>query len=140
VAFFSSELNRHLPRFVSWFPQPQAWKVDAFSFSWKNLAGFCFPPFNLIQFILSKLMREEADADLVTLFLPSQPWFPMAMELSCDAPQVFLPSPDLIIDLSTGRGSSPDAEQFNPTNRVAIIRRFFQEHGLLESAIKLILA
>jgi len=96
VDLFASEWNRQLPRFVSWFPQPQAWKVDAFSFSWKNLAGFCFPPFNLIQFALSKLLREEADAVLVTPFWPSQPWFPTAMELSCEAPRVLHPSPDLL--------------------------------------------
>jgi len=52
---------------------------------------FCFPPFNLIQFVLSKLLRGEADAVHATPFWPSQPCFPTVMELSCDAPRVLIP-------------------------------------------------
>jgi hypothetical protein len=96
VDLFASHWNRQLPQFVSWLPQPQAWRVDAFSLSWKDLAGFCFPPFNLIQFVLSKLLRDEADVVLVTPFWPSQPWFPSAMELSFDAPRILQPRPDLL--------------------------------------------
>jgi hypothetical protein len=75
VDLFASEWNLQLPLFVSWFPQPQALRVDAFSFSWKNQDGFCFPPFNLIHFVLSKLLKKKADLVLVTPFWPSQPCF-----------------------------------------------------------------
>ena len=73
VYLFASEWNRQLPIFVSWFPQPQAWRVDAFSYSWKNLDGFCFSPFNLIPFVLSNLLKEKADLVLVTHFGRANP-------------------------------------------------------------------
>ena len=38
---------------VSWFPQPNCFRVDAFSISWKGLSAECFPTFNLIPVCLS---------------------------------------------------------------------------------------
>jgi hypothetical protein len=96
VDLFASEWNHQLPRFVSWFPQPKCWKVDAFSFPWKGLGAFCFPPFSLIPFCLSKLMREEAEAIFVTPYWPSQPWFPIIMDLAVAVPRLLRPSPDLL--------------------------------------------
>jgi hypothetical protein len=96
VDLFASEWNHQLPQFVSWFPQPKCWKVDAFSFPWKGLGAFCFPPFSLIPFCLSKLMREEAEAIFVTPYWPSQPWFPIIMDLAVAVPRLLRPSPDLL--------------------------------------------
>ena len=96
VDLFASEWNHQLPRFVSWFPQPKCWKVDAFSFPWKGLGAFCFPPFSLIPFCLSKLISEEAEAVFVTPYWPSQPWFPIIMDLAVAVPRLLHPSPDLL--------------------------------------------
>ena len=96
VDLFASDWNHQLPRFVSWMPQPQAWRIDAFSVNWRGLGGYCFPPFNLIPFCLSKLREEEADVVLVTPYWHSQHWFPMTMELSFDAPRLLLPHPGLL--------------------------------------------
>ena len=96
VDVFASEWNRQLPKYVSWTPQPNCWKVDAFSFPWKDLGAFCFPPFNMIPFCLSKLMEEEAEAVLVTPYWPSQPWFPVALDLAVAAPRLLRPCPDLL--------------------------------------------
>ena len=35
IDLFSSRLNKKLSRFISWFPEPGAFHVDAFSLSWK---------------------------------------------------------------------------------------------------------
>ena len=70
VDLFASDWNKQLPRFVSWFPQPHCWKVDAFSLPWRGLGAFCFPPFSLIPFCLSKVLREEAEVVLVTPYWP----------------------------------------------------------------------
>ena len=96
VDLFASDWNKQLPRFVSWFPQPNCWKVDAFSLSWKGLNAYCFPPFSLIPFCLSKLTEEKTGAVLVTPFWPGQPWFPHIMDLAVAVPRLLLPSPDLL--------------------------------------------
>jgi hypothetical protein len=93
---FASEWNHQLPRFVSWFPQQKFWKLGAFSFPWKGLGTFCFPPFCLIPFCLSKPMREEDETVFVTPYCPSQPWFPIIMDLAVAVPRLFRPSPDLL--------------------------------------------
>jgi hypothetical protein len=42
-------LNYQFQKYVSWQPDPMAWKTDVFSISWKNLRVYAFPPFNLIS-------------------------------------------------------------------------------------------
>jgi hypothetical protein len=75
VDLFASSWNAQLPIFVSRFPQPGAWNTDALSLNWKALAGYCFPPFNLIPFCLTMVRQEQADIVLVTPYWPSQCWF-----------------------------------------------------------------
>ena len=96
VDLFASSWNAQLPRFVSWEPQPGAWRVDAFSFSWKESTGFAFPPFSLIKDCVAKVKREQADLILITPFWPSQPWFPAILDLVCEPPLVFPLSNDLL--------------------------------------------
>ena len=48
VDLFSSHyLNRQLDKFVTWYPKPGSFKVNAFSFSWTDYCPYTFPPFNL---------------------------------------------------------------------------------------------
>ena len=96
VDMFASSWNAQLPIFVSRFPQPGAWKTDALSVCWKDLAGFCFPPFSLIPFCLSKIRREKATIVLIAPFWPSQYWFPSLLELATDFPLLLPPSRSLL--------------------------------------------
>ena len=96
VDLFANSWNAQLPIFVSRFPQPGAWKTDALSLSWKALAGYCFPPFNLIPFCLTKVRQEQAEIVLVTPYWPSQCWFPSLMELATDIPLLLFPSKSLL--------------------------------------------
>ena len=68
VDLFASSWNAQLPRFVSWTPQPGAWRVNAMSFGWKGLDGYAFLPFPLIDNCLSKMRREESEVILVCRF------------------------------------------------------------------------
>ncbi len=43
IDLFASYLNRQLPRYVAWHPDPQASFVDAFSISWSNEIFYAFP-------------------------------------------------------------------------------------------------
>jgi hypothetical protein len=96
VDLFASEWNAQLPKYVSWFPQPGAWKTEAFSFSWTNLEGYAFPPFNLIPNCLSKVRQDQASLILVTPYWPSQSWFPSALEMSTDFPLCLSPCQDIL--------------------------------------------
>jgi hypothetical protein len=55
-----------------------------------------FPPFCLIPFCWSKPTREEDETVSVTPYWPSQPWFPIIMDLAMAVPRLLRPSPDLL--------------------------------------------
>ena len=93
---FTSDWNARCPRYVSWFPQPRAWKVEALSISWKDLHGYAFPPFNLIKNCLTKLVQDQSTVVLVSPYWPSQSWFPTILELTMDIPRVLEPSQSLL--------------------------------------------
>ena len=94
---FASCWNAHLPRFISWKPQPNALSTNALSFNWKSCAGYAFPPFSLISKCLSKVRRERAGLVLVCPYWPSQSWFPDLLQLVCDVVLVLPPGPGLLI-------------------------------------------
>uniref|UniRef100_A0A0P6EQZ6 Reverse transcriptase/ribonuclease h/methyltransferase n=1 Tax=Daphnia magna TaxID=35525 RepID=A0A0P6EQZ6_9CRUS len=96
IDLFSSHWNTQLPLFVSWRPQPGAAAVNAFSLNWLNHSGYAFPPFSLIPKCLEKLRREKANLLMICPVWPSQPWFPVLLELACDVPILLVPSHDLL--------------------------------------------
>ena len=60
VDLFASKWNAQLPIFVSWRPQPNSWRVNAFNLSWSSLMGYAFPTFSLILRCLTEIRRERA--------------------------------------------------------------------------------
>ena len=136
VDVFASEWNRQLPKYVSWSPQPNCWKVDAFSFPCKDFGAFCFPPFNMIPFCLSKLIEEEAEAVLITPYWRSQPWFPVALDIAVAAPRLLRPCPDLL--------TSPTGDPLVANDSIWLIawrfRRRLSKNGVSDVASSLILS
>lgn len=65
IDLFVSRLNKRLPNFVSWFPEPGAYAVNAFSLSWSNMLPYIFPPFNLIGKVLNKIINDKVDRALM---------------------------------------------------------------------------
>lgn len=102
VDLFATRLNTQLPKFVSWKKEPQAWKVDAFSFSWKDLNGWANPPFGLIARLLAKVRREGSTITLVAPLWRTQPWFPSLGELCIDFPIILPNRQDLFLPGSLG--------------------------------------
>ena len=88
VDLFAANWNKQLDCFVSWKHQPDSLAIDALSLNWRWMRGYLFPPFCLIARCLSKILRDEADVTLVVPYWPTQPWFPMALELVCDVPRM----------------------------------------------------
>ena len=74
VDLFASRLNAKLPKYVAWTPDPDAWKIDAFSFSWHNQCMYAFPPFSVISKVVMKAARDGADLVLVMPEWTAQPW------------------------------------------------------------------
>jgi hypothetical protein len=56
-----------LPKFVSWFPEPGAYAVNAFSLSWKDMIPYIFPPFNLIGKVQYKIIVDKVDRALMVV-------------------------------------------------------------------------
>lgn len=110
IDLFASRNNYQIDRFVSWFPQPGAWAVDAFSFSWKNLKPYIFPPFSLISRILNKILDDEVEkALLVVPHWISQSWFPLLLSVIISLP-VRIPRHRDVLTL-------PHNGQFHPMGR-----------------------
>ena len=75
---------------MSWHPDPLAWKVQALSFNWKNLRGYAFPPFSLLNKVARKIQTEQADIIVITPFWQTQTWFPAFLSLAVESP-ILLP-------------------------------------------------
>ncbi|MCG7875172.1 MAG: reverse transcriptase domain-containing protein [Candidatus Thiodiazotropha endolucinida] len=80
IDLFSSRLNKQLDKFVSWFPEPGAFKTDAFSFSWQSFSPYIFAPFNLVGRVINKMVADQVDRAIFIIPLwKSQSWFPLLM-------------------------------------------------------------
>ena len=77
VDMFASRLNAKLAKYVSWEPEPENWRTDAFSFNWNNMFLYCFPPFSLLPRVARKIRRDGARAIVVAPHWPAQPWHPL---------------------------------------------------------------
>ncbi|KZS06436.1 Uncharacterized protein APZ42_030117 [Daphnia magna] len=97
IDLFAASWNAQTPEFVSWFPQPGASLNDALSFSWVGLYCYVFFPFFLIKNCLSKIRREKSELILVLPYWPSQPWFPVLLELASATQGIFRPSGNLLL-------------------------------------------
>ena len=81
IDLFASRLNKQINTFVSWFPEPGAYKNDAFSFSWNGLSPYIFAPFNMIGKVVNKIIQDEVErAILIAPLWRSQAWFPLLLE------------------------------------------------------------
>lgn len=78
IDLFASRKNRKLPKYVSWHPEPDSWRVDAFSFDWDQHFFYAFPPFSMVARVARKLYQDGASAILVTPLWTTQPWLAAA--------------------------------------------------------------
>ena len=92
-----------LPRYVSWIPDPNAVRVDAFTLDWGTQYNYAFPPFSLIPQVVQKLEEYQAEMVLVAPHWPTQFWFPKLTRLLVQNP-VLLPSQPNIVHLPFNPG------------------------------------
>lgn len=65
VDAFASRVNHKCDRYWSWFPNPEAEGVDAFTFSWANDLVYLFPPVYLVGRTLRKIRADRVKGILV---------------------------------------------------------------------------
>ena len=104
IDLFASRLNKKCPQFVSWKPDPDAYFVDAFTQSWRNLNFYAFPPFSLVNKMLGKIAVDQAEGLIVVPLWTSQPWFPRLLRLLIRDPIVL---PLNILSLSYKEATHP---------------------------------
>ena len=95
---FASRLNFQFANYVSYKPDPDAVAVDAFSFSWKDINFYAFPPFSILHRVLKKVLMEKAQGILVVPDWPTQVWWPLLLRLLVQKPWE-LPARDTILYL-----------------------------------------
>ena len=97
IDLFASRISHQLPIYISWLPDPKAWKIDAFSIDW-NLEGiYCFPPFCLISRILHRVILQQASMLIIVPLWQQRPWYPQLLDLLVDFP-ILLPKTNIISD------------------------------------------
>lgn len=86
---FATRLNTQLPKFVSWFPDPEAFASDAFSICWTDLyLPYIFSPFSVIQRVLQKITEEKVRKVLMVVpWWKTQSWFPLLLNCLIDFPR-----------------------------------------------------
>lgn len=105
IDLFASRNNKKCNKFVSWFRDPDAFLVNAFTFSWREYYFYAFPPFSLLPRLLKKIRTDEATGIVVAPYWPSQAWFPEFKNLLVSEMLVIPPSKNLLF--SSFRNSHP---------------------------------
>ncbi|XP_044179907.1 uncharacterized protein LOC114968520 [Acropora millepora] len=75
IDLFASRLNKQLPVFCSFRPDPEASFINAFTISWSNKKLYCFPPFSCILQVLQKVIQDQATCVVVVPDWPTQAWY-----------------------------------------------------------------
>ncbi|KAK3099298.1 hypothetical protein FSP39_002298 [Pinctada imbricata] len=91
IDLFANRLNRQLPVYCSWKPDPEAVGTDAFTMDWTQMKRpYLFPPFCLIGKCLAKARMQMTTMLIVTPVWQSQPWYPTILRM-CIASPILLP-------------------------------------------------
>ena len=95
---FATRLSKHLPRFVSWRPNPETKSVNAWAQDWSNFRGYAFFPFSLVGRCLKQVQTQNVPT--LVLIAPvrrTQPsWYSLLLELSMTSPRLLPPIPGLL--------------------------------------------
>ena len=87
IDLFATSENHKLPVYVAPFLDPQAWKIDAMTFSWSGLWAYAFPPTALIPKILHKIREENVEVIMIAPYWPKRPWTIEVVELATEPPR-----------------------------------------------------
>ena len=86
IDLFASRLNKQLPRYVAWRPDPAAEDIDAFTVDWSDTYFYAFPPFSLLTRVLQKITEDKAEGIIIAPVWTTQPWFTQVMRACVQTP------------------------------------------------------
>ena len=133
IDLYATRLNTHLPKFVSWKPDPTSCFVDSFTISWNSLYFYDFLTFFQIHRCLKKIMEEQVPQGITTLpFWPTRVWWPQLLKMLI-AMQFLLPKQEELLSLSH------PPQTLNPFRRKLTMLACLLS-GISEAAVKLIMA
>lgn len=82
IDLFATRFNHKLPKYISPFPDPLAHGVDAMSLEWSRQTLYAFPPFALVNQVITKFEQsQQCRMILVAPFWPTRNWFGTLMKL-----------------------------------------------------------
>lgn len=76
VDLFATRVNKKCTKYCSWERDPEAYCINAFTWSWTEEFWYAFPPFSLISKVLKKVREEGSTGILIVPYWAGQPWFP----------------------------------------------------------------
>lgn len=97
IDLFATRINKKCNKFVSWFPDPESWKVDAFTIRWSEFFFYAFPPFSIITRVLEKIVQEKGLGIVVVPYWPTQAWYPLFTKLLLEKPIYFKANKFLLV-------------------------------------------
>lgn len=101
IDLFAARANAKCDLYVAWKNDPDAFKLDAFTLSWKPYFFYAFPPFVLITKVLQKIISEQSEGIVVVPDWPTQPWYPVFHRLAISKPIHFGPCDNLLKSYSS---------------------------------------
>ena len=97
IDLFASRLNKKLPKYVSWKPDPESTFIDAMDMSWENSFIYLFPPFSMLWPVVAKLEEDRVHRAIIVMpDWPTQSWYPRIMKKSLSK-HITIPSSKLIL-------------------------------------------
>lgn len=100
IDLFANKYNAKCQKYISWFPDPDAYTIDAFTITWLGMFFYAFPPFSLLNRVMQKIKTEKATGIVVVPMWPSQPWFPLFTSMVVSEKIVLEPRPNLLLSHS----------------------------------------
>lgn len=119
IDMFASRLNAKITKYVSWEPEPDNWRTDAFSIKWSNMYIYCFPPFSLLPRVVRKIQKDQTTAIVVAPHWPAQPWHPLLQGEARDSRE--FPRDEGNLVGTTGHGSGSTEEGLSRTRLTAYL-------------------
>ena len=107
---FASRLNKQIDRYVSWYPDPGAENINAFSLDWSKEYMYIFCPFSLIMRCVQKIHQDRAECLMICPMWTTQSWWPVLMEMVIDYPRI-LPRREKLLTIPGTRKVHPLQEK-----------------------------
>ena len=132
---FATRLNAQLPRFVSWWHDPEAWATDAFLQDLRPENAYANPPFSMVARLLAMVRRQRATMTVIVPVWRTQLWWPMLAEMAVDCPLLFRPLHNLFLPGHLGSETPMGAPRWpalavrisGATSKVAAFQRHLSE-------------